>query len=189
MFRARARRLPRRLVVLLRILIAALSAVMSPHAGVLGAERTIALNDGFLVAETRRHRRETWRWQRLMAVPVSPAADGELHPNHAYRRWVRDLWMRRAADARRRAQDPPHEPEWLCIHSHEGAWNDPAPPYYGGLQMDIAFQRAWGADLLAAKGTADRWTPLEQMWVAERAYRSGLRFTSWPNTARMCGVL
>ena len=77
----------------------------------------------------------------------------------------------------------------MCIHGYEGAWNDPGAPYYGGLQMDLEFQRAWGSELLARKGTADHWTPLEQMWVAERAYRSGLGFTPWPNTARMCGVL
>ena len=61
--------------------------------------------------------------------------------------------------------------------------------YYGGLQMNMEFQRTYGAELLARKGTADRWTPLEQIWVAERAYRSGLGFQPWPNTARMCGLL
>src|ERR687886_629540 len=50
--------------------------------------------------------------------------------------------------------------------------NDPYAPYYGGLQMDIGFQRAYGARLLVRKGTADHWTPLEQMWVAERALRA-----------------
>ena len=34
---------------------------------------------------------------------------------------------------------------------------------------------------------ADHWTPIEQMWVAERAYRSGRGFYPWPNTARYCG--
>ena len=62
-------------------------------------------------------------------------------------------------------------------------------PYFGGLQMDIGFQRTYGAGLLARKGTADHWTPLEQMWVAERALRSGRGFFAWPNTARACGVL
>ncbi len=61
--------------------------------------------------------------------------------------------------------------------------------YYGGLQMDIEFQRMYGADLLRRKGTADRWTPIEQIWVAERAYRSGRGFYPWPNTARSCGLI
>ena len=41
------------------------------------------------------------------------------------------------------------------IHRFEGAWNDPNPPYYGGLQMDLGFQRTYGRGLLARKGTAD----------------------------------
>ena len=36
----------------------------------------------------------------------------------------------------------------------------------------LEFQATYGGDLLRAKGTADHWTPLEQMWVAERAYRT-----------------
>jgi hypothetical protein len=43
--------------------------------------------------------------------------------------------------------------------------------------------------LLRRKGTADHWTPLEQIWVAEHAYRSGRGFYPWPNTARDCGLI
>ena len=78
---------------------------------------------------------------------------------------------------------------FLCIHRYEGAWNDPDPPYFGGLQMDMDFQRAYGPGLLASKGTADRWTPAEQIGVAIRAYRSGRGFYPWPTTARMCGLI
>ena len=70
-----------------------------------------------------------------------------------------------------------------------GSWSDSGAPYYGGLQMDLGFQRVYGRDLLARKGTADHWTPLEQMWVAERAYRAGRGFYAWPNTARNCGLI
>jgi hypothetical protein len=55
--------------------------------------------------------------------------------------------------------------------------------------MDLSFQRAYAAGLLRRKGTADRWTPLEQMWTAERAHRSGRGFYPWPNTARYCGLI
>jgi hypothetical protein len=55
--------------------------------------------------------------------------------------------------------------------------------------MDLAFQRAYGRGLLWRKGTANRWTPLEQMWTAERAHRSGSGFSPWPNTAGYCGLL
>jgi hypothetical protein len=55
--------------------------------------------------------------------------------------------------------------------------------------MDISFQRTYGRDLLRRKGTANRWTALEQIWVAERAYRSGRGFYPWPNTARYCRLI
>jgi hypothetical protein len=99
------------------------------------------------------------------------------------------LWHRVALKTRARAQNPPHKRQWLCIHRFEGAWNDPGPLYYGGLQMDLSFQRAYGGGLLARKGTANHWTPLEQMWAAERAHQSGRGFYPWPNTARYCGLL
>ena len=77
---------------------------------------------------------------------------------------------------------------WLCIHRFEGSWADPGAPYYGGLQMDLAFQETYGAWLLRPKGTANHWTPLEQIWTAERAQRAR-GFTPWPNTARACGLV
>ncbi len=102
---------------------------------------------------------------------------------------MRNLWRRRAVRAGRRASHPPHRAAWLCIHRYEGAWADANPPYYGGLQMDIGFQRTYGRRLLRRKGTADRWTRLEQMWVAERAHRSRRGFYPWPSTARACGLI
>jgi hypothetical protein len=55
--------------------------------------------------------------------------------------------------------------------------------------MNLHFQRLYGRFLLRRKGTANRWSPLEQMWVAERALRAGRGFWPWPNTARGCGLL
>jgi hypothetical protein len=83
---------------------------------------------------------------------------------------------------------PPHYSAWLCIHGYEGSWTDSGAPFWGGLQMDYGFQSAYGGDLLATKGTADHWTPLEQMWVAEKAWNSR-GFYPWPNTARYCGLI
>jgi hypothetical protein len=189
MFQMCANRLPRRLVSLLRLLLTLLASTAGAHSNVLAAHKVMPPEDGYLVRQIRVYRRTTWQWQRVMGERPSPSSAAERDPSHAYRRWVRDLWRQRAISARRRAKNPPRKQEWLCIHSHEGAWNDPNPTYYGGLQMDIDFQREWAPGLLARKGTADHWTPLEQIWVAERAYRSGLGFTPWPNTARMCGLL
>jgi hypothetical protein len=83
---------------------------------------------------------------------------------------------------------PPHYQQWLCIHSHEGSWTDTGDPYWGGLQMDRAFMSAYAPAHLLRRGYANTWTPLEQMWVAENAYRKR-GFGPWPNTARMCGLL
>ena len=99
------------------------------------------------------------------------------------------LWKRRAERRLTRAKNPPHETAWRCIHRHEGPWDDPNAPYYGGLQMNKEFQRGYGRYLLRLKGTADHWNPAEQMWIAERAFRSGTGFRPWPNTARYCGLL
>jgi len=134
-------------------------------------------------------RDETWRWQRLMLrhrTPYSGAAARIL--SLPYRRWVYRLWDDRATEAKARALNPPHRAQWMCIHRYEGPWNDPNGPYYGGLQMDREFQSEYAPELLHAKGTADHWTPLEQMWVAERAYRER-GFWPWPNTAHYCGLL
>jgi hypothetical protein len=138
---------------------------------------------------------ETWRWQSLMRKPRTPTFFTERRSSDmAYLRWVRRLWERRAARAERAAKRPPHRSQWLCIHRYErdpdqGWRTRTGNGYYGGLQMDIHFQRAYGPELLRRKGTADKWTPFEQMWVAERAHRSGRGFYPWPNTARYCGLI
>ena len=143
-----------------------------------------------LLRQIGARQQETWRWQRVMGARPTPRSDSGAHSiGLGYPRWVLHLWTMRARHARRRAQHPPHLRAWLCIHRYEGDWRDPSPPYYGGLQMDFEFQRTYATPLLRRKGTADHWTPLEQIWVAERAYRSGRGFYPWPNTARYCGLI
>jgi hypothetical protein len=142
-----------------------------------------------LVLETARLRRETNRLRRIMgekclSFRVHPAA---FISTLAYRRWLHGAWKAELARTTRRFRRPPHLTAWRCIHRYEGPWNDPHAPYYGGLQMDLAFQRAYGRVLLHTKGTANRWNRFEQMWVAERALRSR-GFHPWPNTARYCGL-
>lgn len=135
------------------------------------------------------YQKATWRWERLMGVP-RVQTEGRLLTEMSMpdvERAVR-LWERRAAAARRQAESPPHEAAFLCIHHYEGSWTDGSGPYYGGLQMDLGFQKTYAPWLLRAKGTADHWTPLEQIWTAERAARSR-GFWPWPNTARFCGLI
>ena len=144
-----------------------------------------------LLDEIREAQATTWRYDRIMGRKLT-RSDRSVHrsPSRSYRRWVLGLWQERAEKARLRAINPPHEAAWLCIHGHEGPWRaNTGNGYYGGLQMDISFQRTYGRYMLRTKGYAHRWTPIEQMWVAERAYRSGRGFYPWPNTARRCGLL
>jgi hypothetical protein len=150
----------------------------------------VAPGDVEVVKQIRHYRHVTWRWQSLMGVRRYPTSRSTVtDPSHTFKLWVRNVWKKRAIKARHKAARPPHKAGWLCIHHYEGAWKDPNPPYYGGLQMDLSFQRMYGRELLRRKGTANHWTPLEQMWVAERAHRSGRGYYPWPNTARYCGLI
>lgn len=80
---------------------------------------------------------------------------------------------------------------WMCIHAKEATWTDSGAPYYGGLQMGSWFMSTYAPRLLRAKGTADHWTPMEQLWVAENAYKRegySIRWLrgQWPNTSYGC---
>lgn len=178
-----------RLLVLAGVLVLAVAALVQPRVAEARSNRADVVEkiDDFRI--------ETWRWQSLMGKPRTPTTyDERTARSAAYRAWVLDLWRQRAARAERRAANPPHRAEWLCIHRFERhpaqGWSTrTGNGFYGGLQMDLSFQRAYGSDLLRTKGTADRWSPLEQMWVAERAHRRGRGFHPWPNTARYCGLI
>ncbi|MBX5473463.1 MAG: hypothetical protein IRZ20_00425 [Thermoleophilia bacterium] len=163
---------------------AAIGAPLSPVAG--DASRRKAADS--YRREIQRLRAETRYWQRVMGVEPSRAPMRRLEAASVERLGTAARrWRRLARSASRRAHHPPFLEAWLCIHRHEGAWNDPGAPYYGGLQMDLSFQRAYGAWLLRRKGTADHWTPLEQIWTAVRAHRAR-GFAPWPRTARSCGL-
>ena len=86
----------------------------------------------------------------------------------------------------------------LCVYQHErgpSGWStNTGNGYYGGLQMDLSFQRIYGTWLLRNRGTADRWTPTQQLRIAYRAHRGwkdydGRGWSPWPNSARRCGLL
>jgi hypothetical protein len=117
---------------------------------------------------------------RLLAVRSDERSLSQLHR-------LATAWQLREHAVWRRANHPPALNAWLCIHHHEGSWTDSGGPYWGGLQMDLSFQATYGGWLLRHKGTADHWSPLEQIWVAVRASRTR-GFSPWPNTAYYCGV-
>ena len=159
------------------------SARLTPDARALPA----APSDLNIVRAIERYRAQTVRMRQVMGLSSRVRIVRRGNPS-ARRALV--LWRQRVAATRRTFYaGPPHYSSWMCIHHYEGSWTDPAAPYYGGLQMDLSFQRSYGYVLYRLKGTANHWTPLEQMWVAEKAYRSGRGFWPWPNTARACGLL
>jgi len=92
-----------------------------------------------------------------------------------------------AATAQARGVPPWWKPGALCVHRHEGSWTDSGAPYWGGMQMDWAFMRTHGRSLLARKGTADHWTPREQLRVAYRGWLVQ-GWGAWPRASRACGL-
>jgi hypothetical protein len=161
-------------------------------AGAMNANATTKTQDQALTwlgAQINTYQRTTWHWQHLMGVRLSPTTGDSLRElgvhgaKHSLARW-----RRLASRAQRRAQHPPHLAAFLCIHRFEGSWTDTGAPFWGGLQMNYGFQATYGGWLLRTKGTADHWTPLEQIWTAEKAAKSR-GFYPWPNTARSCGLI
>jgi hypothetical protein len=135
----------------------------------------------------RRFRTDTQHWLTVMRghptnVSRSPATRSLARLGQVVRRW-----RHRAHSAWWHATHPPYHQAWLCIHRYEGSWADSGGPYWGGLQMDLSFQQTYGSWLLRHKGTADHWSPLEQIWAGVRAARTR-GFSPWPNTARYCGA-
>jgi hypothetical protein len=99
-------------------------------------------------------------------------------------------WRRRAhnyrLELRRRA---PVYTALGCIHRYEGSWwaYSPAGPYYGGYQMDPAFERAYGADYLSIWGDASNWPVPMQTAAAWRATLAA-GYSPWPASAAACGL-
>ena len=139
------------------------------------------------------------------AVPPKQQAKPAVYLNKTAKQWHARAVYRTAqrnalrADVRRLKKavkteirnvgSHPLERAFLCIHTYEGSWTDPDAPYWGGVQMDLSFQRTYGAEFLRAWGTADNWPISVQLAVAMRAYLSGRGFYPWPNTARYCNLL
>jgi hypothetical protein len=144
------------------------------------------------VAHWSRHIRSfragTRRWLTVIRgrPPVRTSRSLAVH-SVARLRQIANAWRQREHAAWWRANHPPALQAWLCIHHYEGSWTDSGSPYWGGLQMDLSFQETYGGWLLRHKGTANHWSPMEQIWVAVRASRSR-GFSPWPNTAYYCGV-
>src|SRR5207245_1908215 len=106
---------------------------------------TATLDQAHVQRLVDRYRRRTWHWQRVMERPVTltlanPPADPfeRIH-----------VWKLKSRRVEQNALHPPHLRAWTCIHRYEGSWTDAGGLYYGGLQMDLGFQRTYGRVLLA----------------------------------------
>jgi hypothetical protein len=130
------------------------------------------------------YRRNVRYWR--LVVTGEPARDRTLAAGGSLVEQFR-RWHRAERHWHQLGIHPPYLSDWFCIHRYEGSWTDSGSPYWGGLQMDLSFQQTYGGWLLRHKGTADHWTPLEQIWAAVRASRTR-GFSPWPNTARDCGL-
>lgn len=137
----------------------------------------------------------THHMQSVMGVPHTASTGSYLTTTSAkYRAWVLNYWQRVHNKVSRQFVTVPNASAWQCIMGYEtghtGNWHiNTGNGYYGGLQMDMDFQRTYSSYLLGLKGTANNWSPAEQMWVAEHARASGRGFYPWPNTARYCGLI
>ena len=119
-----------------------------------------------------------------MGAPKAPVDSASRCP-----RYLAKVWRKRAYVARQHFElwfTTLYE-KWRCIHEHEGAWNDPDPPYWGGLQMTRWFQQTYGPEFYARWGTADRWPVWAQLVTAERAYERDGDYGQW-GTASACGL-
>ena len=153
----------------------------------------------WLGSKIYKYQEATWDRQRLMEKPLSPKAGRQLASlNVPVLKKILLVWKHRAAVAWLQFRQLPHKSLWLCIHSGEADWNNPGrtwdgkpSKYYDGLQMDKQFQKDHAGWLYRKKGTGNHWTPLEQMWVAETAYKhSGYELSwlrsQWPHSSLAC---
>ena len=152
--------------------------MLRSKAMVLSENASNAIDDAALIGD-----REIWIDRQSQQASHHDSANSS--PEAAHELWL--TWHHRAQAAWQLAKNPPKLDAWNCIHSYEGSWSDPDAPYWGGLQMDMNFQSAYGTWLLNHKGTANHWTPLQQIWAGVRAWRVR-GFAPWSNTAHACGV-
>ncbi|MBI4033665.1 hypothetical protein HY379_01565 [Candidatus Saccharibacteria bacterium] len=177
------------------------------------SSRVTALRIAHLRAKIDSLRQATWDWQDVSLAGRTRSAYHERQARGiGYLRWMNELWGQRLISARQLAQNPPHMRLWLCIQSGirggkwkllvhqsggvrvgngEASWYDDGSPYWGGFQMGRWFHETYGGELYRRLGTANNWRPIQQIWVAERAfgqegYSVRWLLVQWPNTAPPC---
>jgi hypothetical protein len=162
------------------ILLALVFIVVDAVSGEVGPPASPTPREQELQAERDRARRYADRLEKIVQREVSRAE-------------LLERSQRRTRHAARKALGTSPignhylESAFLCVHQHEGSWTDPGLPYFGGLQLDLDFQRAYGPEFLRHFGPANHWPRSVQLAVAIRGWIAR-GFQPWPNTARMCGL-
>jgi hypothetical protein len=144
--------------------------------------------------QIRRDQKATWRWQDMMLKRRTQSSKPVARISSLnWLQHVAKYWHKRRRQAAYLAHHPPHKWLWLCIHRQEGSWTDNASnnPHWGGLQMGWWFMKTYARKLLVRFGKANNWPPLQQIWVAERAFKRehySLRWltSQWVPTASRC---
>ena len=171
--------------------VTALALLVSPAEAPAKGTALLAPGDSYLLASIAKQRRTTWRWQAVMGKRPTHATRSEMRSPQPAVPALGAPALGRARAARAAARRPVRRA--ARRGSASSATRAPGTTRTrrttAACRWTCTFQRLYGGHLLRRKGTADRWTPLEQMWVAERAYRSGRGFYPWPNTARYCGLI
>lgn len=139
--------------------------------------------------QVRKLKRRVWHQQRVMRVRTSWTFRAPSRDPLVNARAKLAVWSRRAARVNRTYVRPPHKRAWLCVHRGEGSWRSATGNgYYGGLQMSRGFMHHYGAYLIRVRGTANRWSPLEQIWTGEHGRRAQ-GWGAWPSASRACGLI
>jgi hypothetical protein len=75
------------------------------------------------------------------------------------------------------------------VGSGEGGWEtNTGNGYYGGLQADLSFQKAYGLVYYLRWDTANNWPRWAQLHMGYRGWLAR-GFYPWPRTARACGLI
>lgn len=144
-----------------------------------------------IVKGIRFYRASTWTWNWQAGSRLQRFSKWRPRHSCAYLGYLGLMARKRARSARLMFERWYQAAlgRWSCIHSHEGAWNDDNAPFWGGLQMDEGFQRAYGQEFMRLWGYANNWPVWAQLRAADRAHDSGRGYYPWPNTARACGLI
>lgn len=172
-------------------MLAALTVLPSTAQGHVAACDT---RPSYVLCSIHHYRNRVHRIERRLGAPPTPYGwtAERRSASAAYRRWVKHLWGTRWRHWRHVESLRPWPAWWLpqavCIHEHEGAWNDQTGNgYLGGFQFMPSTWAAHGG--LRFGPNPALLSPRDQLTVAYWTWRDdGGSWREW-GTAAICGLL